>query len=85
MHPPGLPDGKGYRWIDFEEAWAAYCPGQTPLRSGLFAFEASMRPRARETGTTHEFQSVREVLPDANLSYPMRVWTLGRIEKQSRA
>ena len=28
VHPPGLPDGKGYRRIDFEEAWAAYCPGQ---------------------------------------------------------
>jgi putative DNA primase/helicase len=27
VHPPGLPDGKGYRRIDFEEAWAAYCPG----------------------------------------------------------
>jgi Protein of unknown function (DUF3631) len=26
VHPPGLPDGKGYRRIDFEEAWAAYCP-----------------------------------------------------------
>jgi putative DNA primase/helicase len=29
VHPPGLPDGKGYRRIDFEEAWTAYCPGQT--------------------------------------------------------
>jgi putative DNA primase/helicase len=29
VHPPGLPDGKGYRRIDFKEAWAAYCPGQT--------------------------------------------------------
>jgi putative DNA primase/helicase len=28
VHPPGQPDGKGYRRIDFEEAWAAYCPGQ---------------------------------------------------------
>jgi putative DNA primase/helicase len=26
VHPPGLPDGKGYRRIDFEEAWGAYCP-----------------------------------------------------------
>jgi putative DNA primase/helicase len=33
VHPPGLPDGKGYRRIDFEEAWAAYCPVQsTPSR-----------------------------------------------------
>ena len=28
VHRPGQPDGKGYRRIDFEEAWAAYCPGQ---------------------------------------------------------
>ena len=36
VHPPGLPDGKGYRRIDFEEAWAAYCPVQsTPSRQSF--------------------------------------------------
>jgi putative DNA primase/helicase len=36
VHPPGLPDGKGYRRIDFREAWAAYCPGQnTPSQQSL--------------------------------------------------
>jgi hypothetical protein len=36
VHPPGLPDGKGYRRIDFEEAWAAYCPGRnTPSQQSL--------------------------------------------------
>jgi putative DNA primase/helicase len=36
VHPPGLPDGKGYRRIDFQEAWAAYCPGQNmPSRQAL--------------------------------------------------
>jgi len=36
VHPPGLPDGKGYRRIDFREAWAAYCPGQnTPSKQPL--------------------------------------------------
>jgi hypothetical protein len=36
VHPPGLPDGKGYRRTDFEEAWAAYCPGQnTPSQQSL--------------------------------------------------
>jgi putative DNA primase/helicase len=36
VHPPGLLDGKGYRRIDFQEAWAAYCPGQnTPSRQSL--------------------------------------------------
>ena len=68
VHPPGLPDGKGYRRIDFEEAWAAYCPGPNTPSHGLFAFEASKRPRAHETGTTHKFRSVSEDHPDANLS-----------------
>ena len=27
VHPPGLPDGKGYRRADFKGAWRAYCPG----------------------------------------------------------
>jgi hypothetical protein len=36
VHPPGLPDGKGYRLTDFEEAWAAYCPAQsTPSQQFL--------------------------------------------------
>jgi Protein of unknown function (DUF3631) len=36
VHPPGLLDGKGYRRIDFQEAWAAYCPGQnTPSQQSL--------------------------------------------------
>jgi len=36
VHPPGLPDGKGYRRIDFRAAWAAYCPGQnTPSKQPL--------------------------------------------------
>jgi hypothetical protein len=28
VHPLSLPHGKGYRRVDFEEAWEAYCPGQ---------------------------------------------------------
>jgi putative DNA primase/helicase len=36
VRPPGLTDGKGYRRIDFEEAWAAYCPGRnTPSQQSL--------------------------------------------------
>jgi putative DNA primase/helicase len=79
VHPPGLPDGKGYRRTDFKEAWAAYCPGQNAQQS---AFEASKRPNANETGTTHEFRSVPEDLPagskNANLSYShagLDAWT----------
>ena len=31
LHPPGLPDGKGYRRADFEGAWRAYCPGSQQI------------------------------------------------------
>jgi putative DNA primase/helicase len=31
VHPPGLPDGKGYRRADFEGAWRAYCPGSQQI------------------------------------------------------
>jgi putative DNA primase/helicase len=82
VHPPGLLDGKGYRRTDFKEAWAAYCPGQNAPSQQSLAFEASRRPNATETGTTHEFRSVREDLPDgsknANLSYShagLDAWT----------
>ena len=82
VHPPGLPDGKGYRRTDFKEAWAAYCRGQNVPSQQSFAFEVSRRPNAAGTGTTHEFRSVREDLPNgpknANLSYShvgLDAWT----------
>ena len=32
VHPPGLPHGRGYQRVRFEEAWEAYCPlVNTPL------------------------------------------------------
>jgi putative DNA primase/helicase len=40
VHPPGLPDGKGYRRTDFEEAWAAYCPGQNSLSRQSFHYRS---------------------------------------------
>jgi putative DNA primase/helicase len=40
VHPPGLPDGKGYRRTDFEEAWAAYCPGQNTLSRQSFHYRS---------------------------------------------
>src|SRR5262249_17609125 len=32
VRPPGLGQGKGYRWADFEEPWAAYVPDKIPFR-----------------------------------------------------
>src|SRR5215831_3609497 len=33
IHPAGLPQGKGYRRVDFEEAWERYCPGHITSRT----------------------------------------------------
>jgi putative DNA primase/helicase len=40
VHPPGRAHGKGYRKADFEEAWAAYCPGQNELAEQFGTSEA---------------------------------------------
>jgi hypothetical protein len=80
VHLPGRPDAKGYKRVHFEEAWGAYCPSQAPSDPGQTPspppkpdFKASRRPNADETGTTRDFQSVRETHSDAsknaNLSY----------------
>jgi putative DNA primase/helicase len=50
VHPPGLPDGKGYRRADFEGVWRAYCPASQQID----ACEPSMRPKAYKTGTTRD-------------------------------
>jgi putative DNA primase/helicase len=78
VHPPGLPDGKGYRRADFEAAWRAYCPGSQQIDTS----EASKRPNADEVGATRGLQSVRETFPDgsknAGLSYShtgLDAWT----------
>jgi putative DNA primase/helicase len=68
VHPAGLAHGKGYRRVDFEEAWAVYTPSdQKPIR------QACERASADETGTTHDFRSVREDIShgskNGNLSY----------------
>ena len=41
VHLPGRQDAKGYKRCCFEEAWAAYLPGQNPSSS---PFTLSMRP-----------------------------------------
>jgi Protein of unknown function (DUF3631) len=74
VHLPGRPDAKGYKRAHFEEAWAAYCPGQNSSPQPPSDFkEASNRPNADEMGTTRNFQSVQNASPDvlrnANLSY----------------
>jgi len=47
VHPPGLPDGKGYRRIDFEEAWAAYCPVQNTSPQQSLRFRNNQTSQCR--------------------------------------
>jgi len=55
---PGFKDAKGYRRAHFEEAWAAYCPGQNTSPSPEGTSEASKRRSADEMGATSDFSSV---------------------------
>ena len=43
VNPIGLPQGKGYRRVDFEESWERYCPGQIGSRTDS---DISIRPWA---------------------------------------
>ena len=47
VHPPGLLDGKGYRRIDFQEAWAAYCPGQNASPQQSLRFRSVQTSQCR--------------------------------------
>jgi Protein of unknown function (DUF3631) len=61
VRPEVGPQGKGYRRLDFEEPWAAYCPGQIASRTDS---DISIRPTVpRPVGSTQvgNFASV----PDA--------------------
>jgi putative DNA primase/helicase len=72
VHPLGRSHAKGYKRAHFEEAWAAYLPGQNPSPQPTDAFKACNRANADETGITRGFRSVQEALPhaleNANLS-----------------
>jgi putative DNA primase/helicase len=59
VHPPDRPQGKGYKRAHFEEVWAAYCAGQNTPSGQVGAFEAYIRTKALEMGTTRDFRSVR--------------------------
>jgi len=47
VHRRGLPDGKGYRRIDFEEAWAAYCPVQNTSPQQSLRFRSVQTSQCR--------------------------------------
>lgn len=60
VHPSGLAHGKGYRRADFEQAWAAYCPGENTLSHHSDNSEACKGASADELGTTRDFRNGRE-------------------------
>jgi putative DNA primase/helicase len=55
VHPPDRADGKGYKRLRFEEAWAAYCPGQNASGCQPRPSETSKRPNAEGTGSSRVF------------------------------
>src|SRR5215831_19521402 len=66
VNPVGLPQGKGYRWADFEEAWERYCPGQIASRADS---DISIRPsvhRPVESVQVDGFASVHEASVDGS-------------------
>jgi hypothetical protein len=76
VHPPGVVHGKGYRRVDLEPQWDAYCPsmaGQAPASELPLSVQAGERASADGTGTTGDFSSGRDGLPpgskNGNLAY----------------
>jgi hypothetical protein len=60
VHPPGLSHGKGYKRVDLEPAWEAYCPpipGQDDPAEHFPTSQARERASADETGATRDFSS----------------------------
>src|SRR5262249_5087213 len=82
VNPLGLAQGKGYRRGDFKEAWASYCPGQTPARADSdISIRLSVQPPV-ESAQVDGFASVHEVDADGSknskLSYShagLDAWT----------
>jgi hypothetical protein len=68
VNPAGLPQGKGYRRSDFEEAWNAYCPGQNAAEA---ASSLPIRPsvhRPVESAQLGDFASIHEAPVDGSKS-----------------
>src|SRR5262245_42039005 len=66
VNPAGLPQGKGYRMVDFEEPWERYCPGQVVSRADS---DISIRPSVHkpvESAQVDVFASVHEVDADGS-------------------
>jgi hypothetical protein len=64
VHTPGFKDAKGYRRIDFQEAWSAYLPGQNPSSHQFCPSDPSKRRNPDAMGTSCDSRSVQATSPD---------------------
>jgi putative DNA primase/helicase len=85
VRPEIGPQGKGYRRSDFEEAWAAYCPGQTVSPGGSALSIRPSVPRPVDIEQVDDFASVPDPLWDgsknANLFNNHAAWDAGTDRK----
>jgi hypothetical protein len=66
VHIHGSKDAKGYSRIAFEEAWAAYLPGQDASSRQFRPSDPSKRPNPDGMGTSCNFRSVQAAAPDGS-------------------
>jgi putative DNA primase/helicase len=89
VHPPGLPQGKGYQKVHFEDAWAAYCPGQIPFQPNLALRKRTsvqMPMKWAQVAIFHPYmKTFRTDRKTASYPTAMRVCTDVRIEKPKMA
>jgi len=81
VRPEVGPQGKGYRRVDFEEAWERYCPAKTPCAPDSSPDCRPTVPRPVESAQVDGFASVPEAPWDGskngNLSNNHEVWDAG--------
>jgi putative DNA primase/helicase len=72
VHPSNQPHGRGYRRVDFEEAWGRYLPPEAHAHAPIPPAEVCKCASADEMGITSTFRSVCEIksahFENANLS-----------------
>jgi Protein of unknown function (DUF3631) len=57
---PGVNDAKGYKRVRFEEAWAAYCPGQSASHADLDVPKRRSVEMPMKSAEVPDFRSVAE-------------------------
>jgi putative DNA primase/helicase len=63
---PGMNDAKGYKRVRFEEAWAAYCPGQFASQADLDVSICRSVVTPMESAELDDFRSVAEASADGS-------------------